>query len=65
MVRGSVVKEETYDNQDSSVNIVYVVKPETVAIQQGHVAPQPPPEDDFRIEAPPEKEEISVGQIPF
>jgi len=32
-VHGAVVKEETCDNQDGSVNIVYVVKPMTVEIK--------------------------------
>ena len=33
VVHGAVVKEETCDNQDGSVNIVYVVKPMTVEIK--------------------------------
>jgi len=33
VVHGAVVKEETLDNQDGSVNIVYVVKPMTVEIK--------------------------------
>ena len=32
-VQGSVVKEETYDNQDGSVSICYVVKPVLVKNQ--------------------------------
>ena len=32
-IQGSVVKEETYDNQDGSVSICYVVKPVLVKKQ--------------------------------
>ena len=32
LVHGAVVQEETFDNQDGSVNIVYGVKPVTVEI---------------------------------
>jgi hypothetical protein len=61
LIKGAVVKEETEDNQDGSVNITYVVKPMTVELpgQSPSVSKIDP------IELPEDKEETPLDQIPF
>ena len=49
LIHGAVVKEETSDNQDGSVNIVYVVKPMTVELPEKATADPSPKFDSIEI----------------
>lgn len=77
LVKGAVVKEETADNQDGSVNITYVVKATLVELlsktqqdSKSKTDSSSPVEDNFlqdieEIELPEEQEDIDPKDIPF
>jgi len=60
LIKGAVLKEETEDHQDGSVNITYVVKPTMVEFpKHSESVPEIEP-----IELP-EEREIDIASIPF
>jgi len=68
-IKGSVIREETEDNQDGSVNICYIIHP----MQVDDMTPPPPkpeppePSEDFSgmDEMLEEPERIDPKDIPF